>query len=934
MLSTPPRRLATTLSGTGSPPHSFHPILLKPFRTDRVQKTIRKKAERLQLQRKDVLAAKFTKVLQGAKTDTAEVREWNRVDNPRNANKPLLRTILVPAPDRVTELQSRDIQGLLVRLPKTYAKEELELVQPFNHFMKQAARALYNESLRKSVFYWFWKIKKQCPTILKLIPKATWLRLWKMHVAFRPLSNSRLAGIGRLMEAMEIAGVDTTNERAIFALETLSAKGKHEEAIASWDLQFETTAEGQPRQKDWLEAGTRLYAAAGDLDGACHALDLIIKSHQSTDPRFIFFLIWRHVELGGAKRILKAWYLYTKLKKHPTFSLTADDYSSVFKCFLQKKHKRAALQILSDLVKDTTLLDPPRRAPTLVCCIHDLHESCKTTEDVNAISLELLRILPKEVNLSSFFLSWLQNSHRIQGFDSSKTNRKTQATDTCAQIIELMFESGHDPDPRHMNELMRVWFDMEEKTEDAEAMAWSMINKRMHLVEEEKKAALASPDSNSMLNAQGVTEVETQRIPQFLLRPVPPAVATTFTHLASHYARSQQPDYASYVLNLLGSTNLYLSSQSLRSILAMQFTLHEFAESWTFLQKIRTQDHKSMNMAVYNTLWKGCYLHTKYMRDVFKAKQVINPWKDNEVETRYIRKARRKLREGEYPEPRVLFADMMTFIEKRYTSPSTANISIARTTSQTHDKIIPEPFYNRIIGTCLYRGDPLSAYVAIQTLHTNFNITPTPKTIDIILYYTSLEAQKSERKSGIDEHISYYKKMGRGVLEYLYVNDGFHKGKKGKVRVQDFWGRRFAEKEGGVLVGILLSYLKILMVKYWASEEVVDGYLGNAREMMGVKAPALLSPDVTKGLVDGVEDGSTSSGIAAPVLDEKRVKILEKRVRRNQEKKMIKKKDKWIVTRIREEGRRKKKRAGSGSGTPPLAPLDQTTIGFDRGSTS
>jgi len=679
--------------------------------------------------------------------------------------------------------------GLLLKVQENHPQRHL--VDRFNDALRKAARAVYSNKRRATLFWDLNVIKHADMTLLYDIPKAAWHRLWKIQSSFRPLDGKRLDYLKELVADMEFAGVHTSRERAIITLEILSEQGNHKLAIAKWEAKHQKQARQRGR-RTWLDAGTRLYAAAGDIDRACQILHLTLKGHQNIDPRFVLFLIWRQVESGDSSQLQPAWVLYQRLKMHRSFRLSIDDCNSLFKCFLDAGQRRTALQILKDIAGAKKRPNQPNQAGVLMRGIRELQNSCTKLDDLHSVSLEALSWFPKDMDLAPFFLSWIRkSSSRFFGVG---------ITETCARIIELIFESGHAPEPYHLDELIRVWF-LTEQTDNAESIGWDMVNKRMAMSKQE------TPDSPSDTSAKPQLGAN---VPEFLRRPVPPAAASTFAHLAQHYAEAGQADYCHSVLNLLYSSSLYLNCKAVQAVLAIHLTLKEHQKAWLFFLRIREQDAAAINLHVYSTLWKGCIL---YMREM-KRYEIIG-----EHKVRFVDKGQKRADGVIYPSARTVFAYMLDHIRNQYPA--------GKTGAQ-----VPMVLYDRIIGSFMHAGDFLGAFVAMQTLKEVLDLTPTPETVKILIYYTARKARKAEAQVAIEEPMKYYTDMAHGVLEYFFVNANFHDGRK--PRVDDLYEKGFAKTRGADLLQVLETYMMTLMARYWGSKETVESYLEYARRDMDV----------------------------------------------------------------------------------------------------
>jgi hypothetical protein len=186
-----------------------------------------------------------------------------------------------------------------------------------------------------------------------------------------------------------------------------------------------------------------------------------------------------------------------------------------------------------------------------------------------------------------------------------------------------------------------------------------------------------------------------------------------------------------------------------------------------------------------------------------------------------------RLHESIFPDGRTLFAEMYRHITTKHLKPL-----------PDKREPIPHTLYDRVVGALMLKGDSLGAMVAMEALHDTLGLTPTLKTLDIIVHYTAREARNVERKQGSEEPIRYYEDMARGVLEYIFVNLDIHASSKQKPRVSDLYRPDFMRERGDDLLAILSKYLHTLMEKHWGSPEIVDLYKLRCKAEFGVPTKA------------------------------------------------------------------------------------------------
>lgn len=674
-----------------------------------------------------------------------------------------------------------------------------DIIRRFNVSLQMSYRAPYHEYYRRTLLSCYEVLKCNAPYALKNMSGSAWGLLWRVQIAFRPLDADRLTTLEMLYadrEAYSTPDPDSQKQhRDVLDLEQLAENGKQDEAVGQWNQMKHYIEIGRKGRKSWMELGARLHAMAGDIDAASSLTEDIVRRYQMVDPRLRFFSIWRYAEIQDGDAWRRAAALYTELvHNRMKYSLSTDDYYSLFAAFVKGGHVQMALEIVQDMAKNKYLHDAGLLVYALQRMTDKLQAACKDRKSLNAVSLACLGFLPSTFKKEELFKRWIYHAQRFWTAGED---------DACAQIAELMFERGDTPDARHLDVLLKAWFSQkgEASAKQAESVAWGMIHKRMD-TEHEATNDGKTPGGNL------------DNMPAFLRRRVPSAIATTFTQLASGYAAQGKHDYASYVMNLLQTSNVEMDKKALRSVIQLHLTMGEPIKAWRVFVKIRDAQPSAVILHNYHDLWRGLI---NFVRTLRKTHEVVG-----EPGHQWHMKVRKSFYGLKYPNPRDLFADMLLHIREAVMKPTGQDAQPDR---------IPRHLYDRVIGTMLFTGDLLGASIAMEIMRNTLRLYPTLTTIKIIVQYTAEEAKKTETKQGIREPQKHYNDMAHGVLEYIYLNLEQHKDGR-TPKISDLYTEGLVQQQGEDVLAALLKYLRLLMERYWGSEEMVQKYEFTARAQM------------------------------------------------------------------------------------------------------
>lgn len=673
-----------------------------------------------------------------------------------------------------------------------------DIIRRFNVSLQCVYLSPYHDYHRQTLISCYEALKRDAPHALSYISPAAWTLLWKAQIPFRPLDADRLTVLGMLhedMKAHDALDVELRKfHRDILDLEQLAENGNQEEAVEQWTQMKHYLDIGRKGRKSWMELGARLHAMAGDIDTASSYAEQILRRYKLVDPRLRFFAIWRNAEMKENDAYRRAAAMYNDLvhSSKRTLNLSTDDYHSLFAAFVKGGHIQTALEILKDVAKDKFLSDAGLRVHALRSMCDKLQAACLDRKSLNAVSLACLGFLPSDFRMEELFNRWIYHAQRFWSPGED---------DVCAQIAELMFERGDTPDARHLNILLKAWFENSghDFTEQAESVAWGMIHKRM---ETEERAKMDGKTLGPNLD----------NVPAFLRRRIPTAIATTFTQLAGGYVRQGKHEYAFYVLNLLANSDITMDKKALRAVIQLHITMGEPIKAWHVFVKIRDAQPSAINLHTYFDLWRGL---SNFVRSLRKEYEIVG-----EPGHQWHMKIRKSFEGHKYPNPRALFSEMLDHIQDPpFPGP------------KGEPDRIPRHLYDRVIGTMLYTGDILGASIAMDIMKNSVQLYPTLTTMKMIVQYTAEEAKKTEAKQGINEPTKHYYNMAYGVLEYIYLNLEQYEGGR-TPKISDLYNEGMIRLRGEDILAALLKYLRLLMVRYWGSEEMVEKYEFAARTQM------------------------------------------------------------------------------------------------------
>ncbi|KAL4802891.1 hypothetical protein BDV18DRAFT_46997 [Aspergillus unguis] len=449
-----------------------------------------------------------------------------------------------------------------IRQPFEVALDDSEhdiYLERFNGALRRFSADNTSEKARHDLWRWYRGCKQVVPEFIKTIPEEGMALLWSSLMQSTP-AKTRAVRIQMLAEDTISAGLPLSTPNILSYINSLRKVGKTRDALDQWEMHQAALS-----QKDGFEAywrlGVQLFAAEGEPQ---RAQDIALAFLSNNTPQRARILIPVITAWGRQSREdagVKAWALYLQLKALLRNEMTVADYDEISIGLLKAQKLDLAIAVFKDMM--VTGQDPAKDSTELYTAalglVGNLQASAVSEKDVNKISLATLTVLPRKFENRFFYASWLK---RLIGMGE---------VDSAAMVIELMYERGLRPDPKHVNGIIAGWLRVGSTSarEKAEQLGWSMIEQRFERVSQgEARPALPSRSPTGT------------RIPKFMQRPVPPATIETFSILLLHYTRRGNEEAAERLADSLDHARIRPNSYFMNHLLYAELRKQDIGAVW------------------------------------------------------------------------------------------------------------------------------------------------------------------------------------------------------------------------------------------------------------------------------------------------------------------------------------------------------------------
>ena len=566
-------------------------------------------------------------------------------------------------------------------LPKDLSAHIKEFNRLVNVYRSPELLTNIDES-SKALWKQYLRCKEWVPTFTEQIPDMVWRLLWEVNYHTPQESENRARRLWTLAEDMAQVKKDLSPVQRMVRIESRFAHGEYDKALRWWTFERKELENNEEVASEFCELGIRTAVVAGKPE---LAMQLICGSRFHLKAQHVVPLIVDRLRRGGEANAKVAWALYLDLRLRMGKDITPEDFDRVVMCFLDNGRPDLALAAFKDLVlyKVKSDDDSVKLLEKSQIMFEELQKRSENLKDLTEVSLTALAYLPRRFANGYFYASWMK---RLIGMGR---------TDSVGSVLQLMYERGIQPGPKHINGFMSALLrgkDLKDK-EVAIQIGWNMIRERLKFVARRRGATsptfVDAPDPGLL-------------VPPYLSRNLPPATIETFCILLLHYE----------IMNMQQSVEMLK-----QALLAAEIP----------------PDCYFMNHLIYTELRKG---DLEAAWKIFDKRKGVKPDLETfaalwDCERRLIA-SRGQYSQG-FPAPRALFSTMMNW-----------QSNLTGRARQTALEEFSQDLYLQIIRCICYHRDPGGTLVALYALKETFNAYPDDAAVRLI---TIQMARLGERKT-------------------------------------------------------------------------------------------------------------------------------------------------------------------------------------------
>ncbi len=354
-----------------------------------------------------------------------------------------------------------------------------------------------------------------------MVPARAWEALWQTQTDLS--DREAIKKVLRLAKDMlSQSSTPFSPQQTLVYLECLRQEKYLETAIQCWNENRSSLGHHAQLARQFWTLGVQIYSDNDQPEEAQTIALQCLERGSFADAGILVPVIDSWARSGTVNCLEKAWASYLRFSKESGDKVNWEACEKISTALLKHGHPNLALAVVKDMAVrriNRGEHDSFRSFQHLVSKIRDIQSSAINEHEVSRISLTALTVLPRFLHNKYFFASW------IKGLIGNGQ------VDAAAKVVELMYERGIKPDPRHLNGIVGAWLrdGSDESRSQAEQMAWSMINARIDFVRNR------------------ATNGNNKDVASYDSRPVPPASIETFSILLLHYTRRCQFDLAERV---------------------------------------------------------------------------------------------------------------------------------------------------------------------------------------------------------------------------------------------------------------------------------------------------------------------------------------------------------------------------------------------------
>ncbi|OGE52973.1 hypothetical protein PENARI_c009G08312 [Penicillium arizonense] len=630
----------------------------------------------------------------------------------------------------------------------------------FNNSLRQYQVNMSDERARQELWKWYRRCKQTVPHFLSIMPEGAMEAIWNSQATGDIEQATRSTHLRILVQDATSLGQALTTPQILSYITSLHDDGATNLALEQWEAyQTELSQEKEDLEEYW-KLGVRLFAAESNPQRAQDIALAFLANDRNRQPRVLIPIIIAWGKLPGKEAEVKAWALYLQLKTFLGSEMTMDDYDQVSIGLLTAGRLDTAVAIFKDMM--VTGQDPSNDSTALyksaLGLAGNLHASSINENDVNKVSLSVLKVLPRRFQNRFFYASWMK---KLIGMGE---------VDSAALVIELMYERGVKPDSKHLNGIIAGWLREGNSSarNKAERLAWSMIQHRINTVWERFQ-----PEQNSPQVQVKHEQVEGTRLPRFMQRAIPPASIETFSILLLHYTRRGDEDMVKYLVKCLGDAQIRPNSYFMNHLLYAELRKQDVRSLWSKFQTMSAAIRPDLE--TYACLWDCAKLQYDRGRTAFDIG---------------------------FPSARQLYANMMSWYSQL--SPH------AQKFTQTQ---MPKALYDQIVRCFCLSKDVSGTLVALHSMRSIFGFTPDETTARlIVLQIARLAAVPADTPKRRLRHLSSTPRSKENIGQVTRLLELLGERKAEALRVQGLSLNELDPHEKGQYqIEVIASLLRIVL---------------------------------------------------------------------------------------------------------------------------
>ena len=580
---------------------------------------------------------------------------------------------------REEHLEEQRAKALAQYLPTLEIKWQLPpqqsvYLRQLNSNIRTATMRMGEYTLRRRLWQSYARCKAFLPPFTQFIPEDSWKILFNAQALASMRDDPHWAShLIMLVEDMRDVGQQLRGDQLMLYIEALRFAGRSVNAIEEWQDLREIIGNSQRESAEYELLGVRLFTSHGDLGKAEDIATKFLDTGDKAESRILIPIMDTWIQRKDEIGMKHAWALYLRLKLQLGADITMKDYDSITLSFLRGNRTDLALAVFRDmmLTGQQTNQGSIELYLNSVGLIRQIQHKALDMPEVNKISLTAMTVLPERFHNKYFYGSWIK---KLIGMDEA---------DSAASVVELMYERGVMPSPKHLNGIIGAWLrtTSDHHKAKAEQMAWAMIHQRLEFVKSRNKDQTPKGTTPSKTNSF------TGPVPHQMNRNIPPATIETFSLLLQYYGRRTKWDSVHIVQNAL-----------------------ELGEM--------TPNHYWINHLLYMDLRQNAH-ETLWSRYSTMFNEVIRPdWETFaclwHCELAHLDKYKVQAHRGcNFPGPRRIMCEMMSWLE-------TGGAVQCRSAIDDFDK----EHYEKIIRCMVQRNDLAGTVVALYLLKHHFNFYP------------------------------------------------------------------------------------------------------------------------------------------------------------------------------------------------------------------